>query len=515
MNRLKKLVASNKTLLFGYSIYVLFFAFFTTIFYKRIAAFGCFDDCFNYVGGYFLGKGESIYTDFFFNHSFLMPYISFYIQQIISPESIYALLLFHKLFLFGFSFLFGSFLIYRFKLPAALALIFYEGIKFYTFGDHFLGESFVVYPLMYLFGLVWEKLNGRKINKLEYLLTAFLSWFIIFSREPYAPVTLILFTLILFGKEHLKEKIISIIMFSSLFLVTFIFIPLKEMFLNTYLYNRGIIQHELNEKSINIFTVLFYPLLIFLKGDWNIFRHFQIFFSLGFLISGVYYTFRVKKLGFIVLYALIALANIRPITPGNIFYDAYHVNVVFGLLIFSTFLIIFELIKNKSKKIQLISLIPFFILGVYLISNPNLYIYDKVSQQEELNTNYANYFTYGNAIKLLSNSSSTMFLEERDDLIYLLADRKPSYKYYWYTAHMPIISKYKEARDEMFKVNPPDFYYDACLPYKQSGNSDLSNYTRLNINDKPSCLLIKNIVLNSITDKKWESVKPLGFSLPN
>lgn len=31
----------------------------------KMNAFGCFDDCFNYTAGYFIGKGKLIYTDFF------------------------------------------------------------------------------------------------------------------------------------------------------------------------------------------------------------------------------------------------------------------------------------------------------------------------------------------------------------------------------------------------------------------------------------------------------------------
>ena len=122
----------------------------------------------------------------------LLAYLSALVQKISKPETVYEFILYHKLFLFGFSFLMGILTIIRFRAAAFLALLFYEATKFYVFGDHFLGEAFIVYPLIYMLGLVWEKANKRELNKYDFILSAFFSWFCIFAREPYIPLALIL-----------------------------------------------------------------------------------------------------------------------------------------------------------------------------------------------------------------------------------------------------------------------------------------------------------------------------------
>ena len=58
----------------------------------RVSAFGCFDDCFNYVGGYFIANGKVIYKDFFFNHQPIPALISYVIQAVTNPINIFELI---------------------------------------------------------------------------------------------------------------------------------------------------------------------------------------------------------------------------------------------------------------------------------------------------------------------------------------------------------------------------------------------------------------------------------------
>src|SRR3989344_1885928 len=130
------------TLLF---VYILIFFLTHFVLYRKIGAFGCFDDCPNIMAGWFLLKGRVLYEQIFYNHQPLIVYFSELIQWITSPKSLYQLVLFHRLFLYLFSFCFGILLVIRFRLKGFLFLLLYETTKYYFFGDRFLAEAFIVY----------------------------------------------------------------------------------------------------------------------------------------------------------------------------------------------------------------------------------------------------------------------------------------------------------------------------------------------------------------------------------
>ncbi len=116
----------------------LFFAFIGYFDYQRTVSFGCFDDCFNFVGAYFMLKGKILYSQAFYNHQPLAAYISYLIQFFSHPKTIYQLILDHRIFVFLFSVLFDLLLIKRFKQTGIFFVIFYELTKYYLFGKRFL-----------------------------------------------------------------------------------------------------------------------------------------------------------------------------------------------------------------------------------------------------------------------------------------------------------------------------------------------------------------------------------------
>lgn len=124
---------------------------------NRLGAFGCFDDCNNFMRGYFFLQGREMFSEIFSGHMPLMNYISAAVQKITSPTSIYHLLLYHTLFLFIVSVLASILIIIRFRWAGLLFVIFYESYNIYLFGDRFLAEGIIVYPLAYMAGLIWLK----------------------------------------------------------------------------------------------------------------------------------------------------------------------------------------------------------------------------------------------------------------------------------------------------------------------------------------------------------------------
>src|SRR3990167_11031988 len=112
----------------------------TSYYLNRLGAFGCFDDCNNFMRGYFVLKGRTLFSEVFSGHMPLMSYLSTVIQKFTSPDSIYHLLLYHTLFLFILTILSGVILIFRFKWVGLAFVLLYESFNIYLFGDRFLAE---------------------------------------------------------------------------------------------------------------------------------------------------------------------------------------------------------------------------------------------------------------------------------------------------------------------------------------------------------------------------------------
>lgn len=508
--------------IFIFLIILLIYALLYKIYSKKINSFGCFDDCFNFVAGYFINKGKFLYSEIFFNHQPLMAYISSLIQSHFHPQNIYELVLIHRRFVLVFGLLMNMLIIYRFRLPGFLFMLFYEFTKYYLFGDRFLAEGIIVYPLTYMTGLIWIKFNKKKIYDWDYILGAIFTWFVIFMREPYNPIAVLVFVLLIWGKPLSKIKIISVIAFFVLIAITLLFVPFKEYIFNVFDANFNTVYQSSSDSSqifgSGFFKIFFYPVYLFFGGEWNIFRYFLIGIDIVFLLSsfilGVYY----KKIKIIILmFLILGFANIRYVIPGKIFYEAFHMLPWFALFLMITFLMIFDLYKYQ-KRVALIMFVFLTILFGYVTLSPKSFIWEKIDMYYEFMTNYGNDLRVGETIKTLSNKNDTMFLDGADDLIYWQADLISPYKYSWYTSFMPLIPKYVNARLTMFSKTPPDFYYGTC-PNQKIGNRTLpenliNSYSQFYSGGKPTCLYIKKSKILNITADKWKRIVEFSYYLP-
>jgi hypothetical protein len=177
--------------------------FFYKIYMLRVNAFGCFDDCFNIIGGYWLTKGKVIYTDFFFNHNPGMAYLSYWIQHLFHPINIYELILRHRQSIFLFGFVANCLLVLRFRWPALGWILLYECTKYYAFGDRFLAEGVIVYPLVYLIGIAWYLYHQKKVYRVDCVAIVLATWLVMVMREPYIPLVVVLFAaIVLLVTEH-------------------------------------------------------------------------------------------------------------------------------------------------------------------------------------------------------------------------------------------------------------------------------------------------------------------------
>lgn len=490
------------------------------IYIPKVNAFGCFDDCFNIVAGFFMTRGKRLYSEIFFNHQILTPSISFIIQSVFHPINIYELILRHRQTVLLFGFLFNGLIIVRFKLVGFMFVLLYELTKFYLFGDRFLAEGITVYPLVYLTGLVWEKYQQKKLYLVDYVLSGIFAWFIIFMREPLTLVVMAIYFLIL-TREKRVRKTMSFGIFLVLTILVFSSVNLKDYF-NGLMTSLPIIVKSESESNnllgLGLIKVFFYPIYLLFGGKWNIFREVLVGLDLIFLVSLLFVSrfYRNFKL-LIIIFLLLGLANLRVIPVGEIFYGAFHMLPWYGMFIIITCLMVKDVYLKKKKVGLILSSLLIIIFGYYIV-NPSSFIHDKVSTHNEFITNYGHYLQIGEVIKILSDSTDTLFLDGADDLIYWQADRLSPYKYAWFTGFMNGLPKYINSRFEMFENNPPDFYYRYCskieVPSLSLPGDKKVLYQQLYSNGNPTCLYVKKEKIPQIPAEKWQKAKEFLYELP-
>lgn len=489
---------------------------FSIILYKlyipHINSFGCFDECLNYIGGYFLLHGRSLYSQIFFNHQPFMAYASFLVLKFFHPANMFEMLLRYKQVLLFTGLVADFFIIRRFKWAGIGFTIIFELTKYYLFGDKFLAESFLVYPLVYMTGLILYKFENKKIYAVEYIFASIFTWIVIFSREPYIPVAIAVLVILLgFSKTRIQK--ISYVLFVSVTIVTFLLLPLQEYFYQVFTINsQGVGAADAQSTQllgIGFFHVFLYPLFLFIQGQFNELRIVEIGMSVVFFVSAGYMFLKKKQRATIGIFLLLlGLANLRPIPSGELFYSAFHFTAWWGMFILGT-LIFLTKMKYMNKLIFYLGLIIIIgCTGSYVVFSKS-FIHYHVDTQSEFAINFGNTYALGNVVKILSTPKQTFFIDHEDDVdvAYMESGRVSPYKYSDYGFVAPNFVEFQKAYGEMFATNLPDFYYGEHLP-----KDVLDMYQVVLKESKPSKLYIKKTVYNTISKSTWESVQRFGYT---
>lgn len=509
---------------FKISLILLFVTTFFFLIYKitipRIAAFGCFDDCFNFGAGYFLTKGKHLYSEIFFNHQPLPAFVSAGIQLITTPENIYELLLRHRQFILLISLAFDILLIFRFGFIGAMFMVLYEVTKFYIFGDRFLAEGIIVYPFIFIVGTLWDKFQNKALI-FDNICIVGCTVFIFFMREPYIPAALFLFVIALI-KEPLKKKIIYFFLLCILITVPFLFFSIPDYIFNLFTVNRQYLLPQTlsgsNFGGLGIIQIFFYPITIFFDGHWTIFRYILLSIDGIFLItSGFYLRDKKNRLFFLGIILTLGLLNLRIVPPGQMFFESFHLLPWYGVFMFITLLLIRKLHQDR-KLLGLAALTGFILIIIFAVVSPQAFFHENIDSHIEFTTNYSEEIKIGNALHELSNPTDTIFIDGWAELIYWQANRVSPYRYIWYTSVMPLVPRYSQSREEMFIKNPPDFYYGTC-PHEKNKPRIMPEhaqpfYTNISSEGQSSCLWIKTEKIPSITDTQWAKAKELLFDKP-
>lgn len=480
-----------------------------------------FTDAYNsYARAYFMEKGRSLYSGIFSHHNMLMVYISYVIQLLFQPQSLYKLVMTHQMFLAIFSVIMASLIIIRFRYVGLAFVLIYELCKYFLFGNLFLAEALVSYFIVYLAGLAFLKLQKEEIYNIEFILSGVFAWFVVFLREPFIPLTLLLYGIILFDKANKQAKIVSVIIFILLSVGIISTVELSEYYFHIITLNfGGYIQSELQNQDIwgvGLVKIFFYPFYIFLIGKLNDFRFILIALSSNFLLLNFILLKKRKFLIAIFLFMILGLANIRMRIPGETFYSAFHMLPWFALFTYLVPATTFYLYQNyKFNKLIIINVLVFFIITLIALMPPFTVAKQTTDRQFDYETSYARFYVNGEAILRLSNPDDLLFVEDWDTLVYWQSGLESSYKYAMYFPVMKGVDKYKMELDRMYNLNPPQFYYTDCK-YKENPlpTKVASDYIRLNKDGYPSCVFIHKSKIAEISDEKWNNVKEFGFTLP-
>lgn len=517
---LKKRLALILTIFFLF----IFFAFIYKLYIPRINAFGCFDDCFNFLGGYFILGGKTIYTNFFFNHQPGMAFLSAFIQGATHPTSIAELVLRHRQFIILFSFLASIFFVVRFSPYFVFYTVIYELSKFYVFGDRFLAEGLVGYLLVYLLAVNLETLAKKSIRFDLYVVPIF-AWAVIFLREPYVLASLLLFTfyIYLLFKEQRKKVYIPLSIFGTLAVLTLLSFNLPDYYFNVIVANGQIVGSELSPESLvrKILVSLLYPLyLIFSPETWTLYRTLLAPLSIVFFASVSYSAYQYKKYREILLIATtLFLSNLRPVEAFRSFYETFNTAVWSQIFFFSLAFFIFK-IYQKSKKTAYISLVFILVFLLFFVTNRSYFAYEKVNTSDEFFTNFSLVMDTGTKIRNLSKKDDTFFVDGLDDLIIWESKLPSPYKYVWYTSFMPNIKRYRDERIRMFEITPPDFYYGQCMKNLNFLNDKVSqlllrDYVQINPPNDSKCILVNVKKVKEITREQRESLRGTKYTIPN
>lgn len=466
--------------------------------YKRLGVFGCGDECINYTAAYFMQKGKVLYGQIFYNRQPAMALISFFVQRITHPSSLYTLVLYHRLAIMIYALFMGLVIIWRFRATGLLFLILYEGTKFYSYGYQFIGEAVVVYPLVYLFGLVWIAIHQNKLHKSDGIIAVLCASFIFWAREPYVPAA---FTFFFFFLWLLRKKI-NIHTYLFLFLI-FILVPF--IWIDKQHYVQQVFAANVHQALLHPKDVMYafgYPIFIFLQGKLTYLR--VIEWGIGiFIIIGIWKNKKITPM--IIMFGLLGLAGIRSVPPGTMYYEAFHMLPWYALFCMLCVL----LLHTFRQKIA------FLLFCVWVFASPQAFIWEKIDTVAEFTTQYAKYTQYSNVIKAITKPSEKIFLDEWDDIIYWESGRDSSYELSLYIPTTNNINEYKKLRRDMFINNPPVIYY-RC-PKIGNAFQDISkeisnNYMQVLYLNLPSCLYIDKSKFVTLTKQEKDVLRQNGFS---
>jgi len=491
---------------------VIFFAA-TLFFYEnKIFEIHFVDEEENIILGSYILRGEKLYSDLFSQHQPLGYILSAAVQKVFQPQNIFMLIKRHREVVFLWSFMWSLLLVGRFGIPLLGFTFLFELTKFYLFGNMFLAESLVVYPLIFLSSLFF--LSERKMGKFESFFIGVSVGISLLLLLPIWPLVLFLLVILLSFVIKSSPKNILFLIAGCLIVVAFClpFLSLRDYFYSTFYINlKYSVNDKANNPTFNLLNSFITPFLAFSsKLSATPILYITRILSL-ILIIGLTFLIKKKKYLFSLLIIIIlGLGNLRYIKPDVLYYGGFHRAPWYALLILLTSIVAYKIFSWKKSEyfkalVTIIVIYLIFTTGKFLSKD----LFRKRDAANDFYINYSRQFDYGEAVKIMKDSNEKLLVIPDEFLIYWQSGAPHASKYiFFYPWMMEVPGLYKEI-ENLFAVSPPVYFYCNCEGMKVKPLT--KNYLALRKFGSPTQLYVLPQKVEQLSQDKLSALKYYHF----
>lgn len=473
--------------------------------------------------GNYLLQGEKLYSDLFSHHQPLAYILSAGVSETTNPNTLYLLIKRHREAIIAWSFVWGLFLVWRFRFVGLGLLIIYELLKVFLLGNLFLSESLVAYPLAYL--LFWVFLD-KKLFSWELIILGISLSLSFLLLSPLWPLLAVL-SLIIFWriKRENSRKLNYLAGFCGGLIPVILvlpFISLPDYFFNAFYINFNY-YIPMTSKDSWILTAVkaFLSPVIALTNFQNGNATLQAMKMLSALLM-LNWIMLIRKGNFklpLMMALLLGLANIRFVLPGEQEYSGFHIIPWFVSLIVLTFVsVVFVLeiqsgVYRKLRSIWGLGVVG-ILLGVIIFKESGQAFFQEREMGRDFYINYSRQADFGEAVKIMKNSGDKLFIAPDEWLIYWQAGIPHASKMVNYYAWMSDVKEIKDPLHEIFIKNPPTFFYcDRCELGYFGLEQFFPNYQRVVKDGKTTSLMVLKERLKSLNQAQIEKLNYYGFGI--
>lgn len=463
----------------------------------------------NFANGKYLLKGEKLYDDILTSHQPLAYVFSYSVQNISHPRDVYFLIKNHRLAVLFWSAAWSIILVSLFGLPALLFVVIFELSKNFIFGNLFLPEALVSYPLVFLAGSILR----NKFDELQALFFGFTICLSAFLLQPIWPLLLLLVLFFVFQLRRKKKLLLFAAIGAVLIIlvtVSFISFPgyIKTLFLNlTYTIPNYQASYYKESWLMTLLKSYISPILTFFYTKFGAISIILKVVSMLFFIN-IIFLFATKnyKLA-ITTILLLGLANLHFVYPGN---ESYATGFLpwYSLYIFIS---LFLAVNQLKTKIRLVNILLMIVMIFTCIKLGGEVLFKKGDLQKDYFVNFSTFEDRGRAIAIMSKSGDTLLVSPDNWLIYWSSGVNHLPKLMGYYAWMAGIPKINQRINAAFETNPPTFIYcENC--YGSSLEKYLIKYKEIKKDEGNTFLYILSGKQNSLTQQQIADLKSYHFS---
>jgi len=471
----------------------------------------------NFLLGKFILNGKKLYADIFTQHQPINFLISAFIQKIINPQTISALVKTHRLAIILWSVIWAIILTLRFSFPLLITVLIIELTKITLLGNLFLAESLVIYPLVYIVAYTFFV---KKDQLTEFIFVSLLIIFVFYNLLPLWPLMIFLsLYLILRNNKRLAKGLIILGIFILTTLIIFYFSDIKNYFYNT-IYITIKYYLPLSKKfafkkdvggNLSFLKAFLAPAMALFEIKKSQLLWVIKSLSLTLIINLALLWKHKKKLATLIIFIL-GLSSLRYVPPSAELYGGFHMLPWFSLLVLFVLITSLKLIKQNT--IFLVKAINIFLIILVLSTafiHSKYCLFDIRNPKTDLHVHYSPQYQYSQALKIMKNAKDTLFVIPANMLIFWDTDILPASKYTYFYPWMEKTTMSEDIK-QIFTKNPPTFLYcqdcQKTILYKY-----INNYQPLKKSGNLSFLYVRYDKLGQLSKEQIDRLKLINFEL--